>query len=441
MKVLFITKPYVIDPLGIAYLSSTLKRAGHEAALVRTVDDWRARVEEFDPEVIAFSMTTGQHKDYIAIAGEIKKKRPGIKVVFGGPHPTYFPEVSREPSVDFIIRGEGETALLRLVEDLKNNPGSISDKIRSVEPLIQDLDSIAPPDRELIYQFPENRQNPIKNVMTSRGCPFSCPYCYNSMYRELYKGQKLVRYHSVDRVIEECREVKKNYPAVKFIFFADDEFALQEQRLEELSGRYEREIGLPYHAQLRIDLLTDKKAQILKDSGCVSVTFAIESGDETYRRKMLHRHISDSQILEGARLLQKYGIAFRTENMIGLPFERLSDAIKTLDLNIKCKPAIAWASLYQPYPRTELGDLCREKGLFDGDVDKLQETFFEDSVLPLERKNEFVNLQRLFGLVVSFPFLRPLLGYILKVPVNRLYGKLYIWWKHNRYDTKLYKTS
>ncbi|MDP2168783.1 MAG: radical SAM protein [Thermodesulfovibrionales bacterium] len=440
MKVLFITKPYVIDPLGIAYLSSTLKKAGHSTELVRTVDDWRAKLREFGPQVAAFSMTTGQHREYIKIAGEIKEAHPGIKVVFGGPHPTYFHEVSEEKSVDFIIRGEGETAFLKLIEDIESSPEKQKDKIRPIDPLVQDLDSIAPPDRDLIYRFPENRDNPIKNVMTSRGCPFFCPYCYNSIYKELYKGQKIVRYHSIDRVIEECREIKNNYP-VKFIFFADDEFALQERRLEEFSARYKSEIGLPYHAQLRIDLLTDKKAKLLKDSGCASVTFAIEAGSEEYRKKMLHRNISDAQIFEGCRILNKYGIAYRTENMIGLPFETLEGALKTLDLNIKCKPAIAWASLYQPYPRTELGDLCKEKGLFGGDVNKLQETFFEDSVLPLERKKEFVNLQRLFGLVVSFPALRPFLKYLLKVPVNRLYSRLYVWWKHNRYDTKLYKTS
>jgi len=434
MKILFLTNPYIIDPLGIGYLSSILKKDEHQIDL-ELISEWEYKCSIFHPDVVAFSITTGQHQDYTNIARKIKNLYPKVIIIFGGPHPTYFPHA--DDCVDYIVQGEADTSFPRLLKRIKSGEQNI-ERIIKPECLVQNLDEIPMPDRTLIYKFPQNAKNPIRNIMTSRGCPFSCPYCYNGTYKELYKGQKIVRVHSIDRVIAECIDVRDNHGA-KFIFFIDDEFSMNDKRLEELCARYKKEVNIPYHAQLRIDLLTEKKAKILKDSGCISVTFAIESGGEKYRKEMLHRDMTDKQIIDGAKLLHKYGILFRTENMIGLPFESFSDAMNTLNLNIKCRPELAWASLYQPYAGTPLGNLCIEKGLFSGTVDDIKATFFEDSVLPLPNKKRFVNLQRLFGLVVSFPILKWILPLALRVPTNKFYSFLYAKWKKNRYDKKLYK--
>ena len=120
--------------------------------------------------------------------------------------------------------------------------------------------------------------------------------------------------------------------------------------------------------------------------------------------------------------------------MIGLPGETIDDAIATLDLNIACRPTVAWASLYQPYPGTDLGDRCRSVGLFSGTVDDLKPSFFEASVLPLPDKREFVNLQRLFGVAASSPTLRRGLRGLLKLPANRAYEWAQRAWKASRYD-------
>jgi len=436
MKILFLSFPWTIDILGTGYLSAVLKKESYTVDITRPDTMWKD-LANMKPDILAISTTTGRHVKYLELVRQIKKRYPCIFVVFGGPHPTYFPEIAKEDCVDFIIRGEGEFSFLKLVKSIES--GYLScEKERTIEPLIQNLDTIPFPDRELIYKYPKNYNNPIKNVFTSRSCLFSCSFCYMSIFRELYKGQTVLRYRFIDSVINECIELKEKYPT-KFIFFADDEFTVSGERLEEFRDKYKKYVELPFHCQLRIDYLTEEKVMLLKESGCFSVTFAVETGDEVTRWDMLNKKLTNRQIIKGCDILKRYNIPFRIENMIGLPRETIDGALKTLDFNIKLKPTVSWVSLYQPYPGTVLGELCKRSGLFKGDSSKFKEDFFEDTVLPLNKKGEFINLQRLFSLAVDFPILKYIIKLLIKLPPNRLY-----WWvskihKKFLYDHKLYK--
>lgn len=444
MKILFITKPYVIDPLGIAYLSAALKARGHEVELFRTTDEENDTylyedIYNFKPDVLAYSVYTGSHKFYTCLNANIRRilyskvKNPPISV-FGGPHCTLFEEIKREPFVDVIYQGECDHLLPDTIKSLLDRRWSLPLIFKAKENP-QDLDALPFPDRQLIYKFPENADNPIKNIMTSRGCPFSCPYCYNSVFNKMFAGKK-IRYRSIPSVIEEAKQLIKDFPRTKFIFFEDDEFAMHLERVKEFTKAWKAEVDIPFHVQLRVDLLNWERISLLKEAGCVSVTFAIESGVEERRRNILKRQVSNESILHGAALLRKAGILFRTENMICQPGETLYEALETLDMNIACKPTIGWASLFQPYPKTPMGEDTIKMGLFDGGLEDIPSSFFERSVLkiPEKEKQQFENLQRLFGLICNFPILRPLVPWLIKVPPNKLYNFLYKWWKNKRYN-------
>jgi len=156
----------------------------------------------------------------------------------------------------------------------------------------------------------------------------------------------------------------------------------------------------------------------------------------------LNRNISDKKILDGAALLRKYNIPFRTENMLATPQESLANALETLDINIKCKPMIGWASLFQPYPKTPMGEWAKELGLFSGKLEDIPATFFEETIIKMDKKlkRQFENLQRLFGLVCSFPILRIFVPLLIRLPQNKLYDYIYTSWKNNQYN-KLYKVG
>jgi len=431
-KFAFITKPWLIDILGIGYISSVLKQNGHEVDIFLPDEDIIKNVRKFKADYLCYSVTTGNHKFYTELNQKIRKEYCAISM-FGGPHCTYFPDIYNEDKVDVVLQGEAEESILTYLD----RPYEISPcGIIKHEKNPQDLDKIPFPDRKLIYKFNKGL-NPIKNIITTRGCPFACSFCYNDVYRKMFKD-KPVRYRSIDNVVEEAKQLVRDYPSTRFIFFEDDEFTVRVNRLREFKDKW---IGLPYHAQLRIDQLTEEKAKLLKESGCYSATFAIESASDSRRKNMLNRKMTNKQIIDGANLLYKYGIKVRSQCMIAQPFETIKEALATLDLMRKCRPIIGWASLYQPYPKTQLGEYCRNTGIWDGDIDKIPSTFFEYTTLNFSKKlkKEFSNLQRLFTLACHYKTVRYLLRLLIKFPTNKFYDWVYKTYKNYLYDQQLYQ--
>ncbi len=332
-----------------------------------------------------------------------------------------------DPGVDYIVRGEAEHSFVQFLREL-----GWGYRIRSVvdfAPLCQNLDELPFPDREFLYKYPENRDNPIKNVLTSRGCLFSCPYCFNSLYRSFYRGQRWVRYRSPENVVAECRDLMR-YPT-KMIYFQDDEL-LTNPKFFDLMRLYETKVRIPFHCQIRIELLTRPIAFWLKLAGCAGVTFAIESGNDYIRGNLLKRRMSREAIMRGVDLLRQFGIKFRIENMVGLPGEGVDEMLETLDLNIQCAPDYGWASIFQPYPKLPLAEYAKSLGAWDGQVDEFSESFFEHTVLKNGRK-EIANMQRLFGVAVSFPAVRTFIRTLLRLPNNAIYDKISKTWKRNRF--------
>lgn len=475
MKVVFLTQDFIIEPLGLMYLSACLRQKGHQVKVLK-VDfpgyDLNAlsaekvhrrevverkevirRLKEFSPGLLGYSVTTGMQRYYLELNREIKKSL-SVLTIWGGPHPTFFPELIEEDGVDIICRGEGEETVVELAARLeagqdyanirnlwmKGNKGVFKNELR---PFKNDLDAISYPDRELFYDlFPSLKSNPIKNFMASRGCPYDCSYCFNHVYRKLY-GQNgvRVRYRSPDNIIEEIKSVKANYP-LKIVYFQDDTFNLNRKWLEELLGSYSQEIGLPFHAHLRPDLIDEKLIRLLAASNCLSVTLAFETADDTIRRDLLKRKMDKEEMISAARILRKYNINFRIENMVGLPGGSIKSDWETLELNIQARPSIGWASLYQPYPRTRLGEFCQETRLIDYlDMDFIRPSFFQTSILNLKDKNRVENLQKLFSITVEWPSLRFLVRQLIKLPPNRFFNWVYIWWKRYAYRQRLYKVS
>ena len=443
MRVMFLISDYQIEPLGLGYVFSALKKAGHEIGIIKT--KYRASlfqsIKDFKPDILGYSITTGWHNFYINLNKEIKKAFPKVKSIFGGPHATYMPEMINEDGVDVVMRGECEQSFVNCLAVIEAGLNGFK---RTVDPypLEQDLDSLEFPDRELLYSYSENLNNPIANVMMSRGCKFACSFCYSSISHQMYKGQKTVRYRSADNVIEECLEIKNRYPQKKMIFFQDDEFVIRDiEILGEFLNAYKGKIGLPFHCQFRAEQMTSAKALLLKEAGCISVTFAIESGNELIRNKLLKKHLKDKDIFNCVDILKQVGLKFRSENMIGIPGETIDEALETLDLNIKIKSDVAWCALFQPYPKTELGELCKSMLLWNGSYEGIEKDFFTSCPIKRDRTREFNNLQKIFGLVVEYPILRPLVRGLIKLPEMELTNWVSRKFKHYVYDHRLYEVG
>jgi len=310
-----------------------------------------------------------------------------------------------------------------------------------VRPLVDDLDRLGLPDRDLVYlKDPIYRHSKIKHFISGRGCPYNCTYCFNHAFSKIYKGKgKRFRQRSVDNVIEELRQVKEGYP-LEFVIFVDDTFVLSQGWLEEFAEEYPKKIGLPFFCNTRANLVTEKQVRLLKKAGAFCVGMGIEAGNDRVRNELLKRNMSRDQILHACRLLHEGGLNFTTTNMLALPTSNLEDDFETLQLNIQCRPVYAHAFLFQPYPKTELGEFTREEGWMAGSLDDMSNIMWDRSVLqfPKEEKQQMENLQRFFAIAVEWPRLLPLIRFLIKLPRNRLFWLVHKLWKGYALGTRVH---
>jgi radical SAM superfamily enzyme YgiQ (UPF0313 family) len=430
------------------YLSAAVRGAGHQTcAVLSRLESPIDVARRFQPDVLAFSATTGTHRHALSRNRELRTTLgTGAYSVFGGPHPTFFPEMISEEGVDACCVGEGEHAMVDLLDTLaaRGDPTTIPNWIvksdgevhhNDPRPLISDLDSIAFPDRSLLSRYRLFRDSPVRYFMSSRGCPYKCTYCFNHIYHELYRGKgRVLRKRSVDNLIEEITRVRANSP-FRYVRFIDDVFITPDQLgwLEEFTARYSSEVGLPFLCYLRLDHITPEIAELLKHAGCVTVLVGLEAGNDQLREVVLKRRMSRDLIITASRVIREHGIHLVLQNMLALPRSQLDHDLETLDLNIACRPSYSLTTLYQPYPRTELGEISFDEGYFHGNFDDLPEYYVSESVLDVPQKRERENLQRIFALVVRFPFLRRWVDRLVRLPrwrpIQSLLDGLHLGWK------------
>ncbi len=399
-RVLFIERNLRNEKLGVMYLAGSLKAHGHHADLVQTdKEDLHERISAYRPDFVAFSITTGEHVYALAAAREVKA-RYGLPSIFGGPHATYFPEIGYEPGVEFVVQGQGERAIVDIVE------GRVAPGFHKAEMAVH-LDDLPLPDREIFYQYREFRDNPMKNAITSRACPYKCSYCFNHSQLALTRIDGETRRwfdrRSVEHVAAELNALRDSYPLEK-VLFIDDSFIQSRSWLDEFLAGYTAEVRLPWLCSLRVNCLDEELAERMFESGLEMVNYALESADPDVQQRLLHRgHISNGDVIRAISLFNRFGVRARMQSMIGLPLSNpLEDALNTLQFNVRNRVTDAWCSIFQPYPRTALGQYCVDHGYVSPDqLRHCSESFFDESRLDIPNKAELYALQKLWYFVIE----------------------------------------
>jgi anaerobic magnesium-protoporphyrin IX monomethyl ester cyclase len=428
-KVVFV-QDFWFEYLGPIYLTEVLEQAGHtvEAIVEPSLRKLIRKLSSRRPDVVAFYCTTGTHQWVLSAAQLAKQQHRGAVTAVGGPHPTFFPEMVESDGIDVICRGEGEGAMLDLVECVasggdyeripnlwvKSRNGEI---IRNeVRDLIADLDSLPFNRRRLYRHYWLLRTSPSKHFVTARGCPYQCSFCFNHRNMELYRGKgTYLRRHSPERVVEEIRYVRRQY-GLTSVRFDDDLFILDPPWLFEFLEMYAREIGLPYFCTVRANSMTEEIAEALGSTGCHSAYFGIESGNDFLRNDVLRKGITPAQIERAADLLKRRGVKVGTFNMLGLPGETVDQAFETVHLNQRIRPHFVWASLVQPYPRTALAEYCVREGYLgeDAGLGSIYSSYFKQGVLRNPVARQLENLQKLFAVAVRHPRLEAVLRRLIR---------------------------
>jgi radical SAM superfamily enzyme YgiQ (UPF0313 family) len=437
--------------LGVMYISSMLKSHGHQCDVyVEPLEkgDVVERALSDAPDVVAFSCLTSDYHWALGKAGAVKKHSDAL-TIFGGTHITLNPgEAILNPDVDLICQGEGEYPMLELAEAIdrredlheiqnlwaKKNGTVVKNEMRN---LIEDLDSLPHPDRELYAKYPFFTRRGKRPLHLGRGCPYECSYCHNPSKKALFKGKgKYVRWRSMEDVLVEIDEIKaKSFVTV--LHFIDDGFGINREWLKDFLARLSTRGGIrpAIQANMRADMVTEDLCEVFRDYGVhlLRLRIAVECGDEKYRHEILRKNILNADLIRAASLFHKYHIDFITYNMVGLPGETLEQALETLRLNVQLRPSQAICFVYQPYPGTELSDYALRNGFLTSQMlermgtPEYQGFYHSASVLTQRDIKKIENLQKVFGVASRHPFLFPLAQRIVRMEalsplLARFYG-------------------
>ena len=270
---------FPIPRLGTVLLPTILRERGYEVkAFVEDVaePDW-SFIESSD--LVCISTITSTAIRAYRMAKRLKSL--DIPMIIGGTHPTFLPDEALEYA-DFVIRGEGEHALVELLEYLEKGTPALT-RIRGLSyrdrdgrkvhnpsrGFIQDLDNLPEPDFSLVHNW--NPSNPYP-VATLRGCPYDCTFC--SVIRMFGRSY---RFKSVEATLKELRYVASVSKATKFI--VDDNFAASKKRAKGiLRGMIAEGIKMRWSAQVRTDVARDPELlRLMADSGCHTLYIGFES--------------------------------------------------------------------------------------------------------------------------------------------------------------------
>ena len=381
VKVLFLEidteRQWCVAALGPAFLAATLRCHGHDAALYRvgrdgSIEGLAAAVAAAAPDLIGLSLTTRQWLRARDVAAGLRR-RIAVPVIAGGLHPTFSPEETlAAEGIDAVCLGEGEAALLALVEALEAGiplPDVALPNIQTrpgerptLGPPIEPIDSIPFMARDLL-----DERHGVYHMATQRGCPFPCTYCAARMYNALYADAGTYgRRRTIDGVLAEIRALRRAGP-VNYLIFLDDTFTIHHPWVFEFCARYGAEAGVPFSLHARAETMNRKLITALAEAGCRHITYGVESGSERLRREVMRRPATNDRLAEVFAWTREAGILVTANYMMGLPGETREDLEATLRLHDRLAPDDFGYFVFYPYPGTPLFTVCRERGYLPAD--------------------------------------------------------------------------
>ncbi|MEM2890259.1 MAG: radical SAM protein [Candidatus Hadarchaeum sp.] len=361
-------------PLGLAYLASMI-RGDHDVKIVDAVaegydlENLGRIIRSYDPELIGLTATTSMMPDAYETVKVAKKINENVKIVLGGPHVTFLPEVTMQecPQVDFIVRGEGEHTFKELVDSLEkkkdlkdilglsfqHNGRVINNPPRGP---VENVDDIPMPAYDLL-PMKKYRAGKIEfgTIITSRGCPFNCIFCSSS----LQFGKKW-RGHSVARALEELSVLRREY-GKREIEFLDDTFTLQRSRAIALADEIRKEgLDITWTASSRVDTFSPEVACAMKKAGAHTVYFGIESGSQK-TLDFIGKGITPAKSEWAVRNAKKAGLHALGSFVIGFPEESPEEIETTIKFSKKVGVDLAQFTIATPYPGTRLWTYALEE--------------------------------------------------------------------------------
>jgi len=375
-------------PIGLVYIAPIAERKGHHIEILDLA------LEEENPEavltskllekswdLVGLSCMTAEYEGTEIVARQVKAFDPGIRIIFGGQHPTMVvEEVLAQPYCDFVCVGEGEEVFDRLLEvlekggDFSKVPGlAFKDgdgELRRNAPCppIADVDSIPFPSYHLLEldryveaksaRFTPKYKRSIQ-IFSSRGCPWHCTYCHDLF------GKKF-RARSPENVLAEMKMLYHEYGIQEFMV-EDDIFNFDMDRAKKICDLIVEEgmqIGMQFGNGIRLERLDEELIQKLAAAGTHHICIAIESASPRIQ-KLTKKYLKLFMVNDVVRWSKKHGIHILGFFMIGFPTETVEEINMTIRFACRTDLDEALFSIVIPYAGTELSRQVVEMGMYD----------------------------------------------------------------------------
>lgn len=351
------------EPLNLGYLAAYLGSHQIDVKIIDQLagDDVKLELKEYKPDFVGITATTPLVSDAYEILTYARQH--GYTTIIGGVHASVLPQEASEHA-DFVVIGEGESALLNIVQGFQKEK-----IVRGT--LVKNIDDIPCPARHLMklnfYVSKRNRlptahlyflsrQMRLASMITSRGCPYHCIFCHNS-----WRGVP-VRYNSADRVINEIMYLRENC-GVDAIFFMDDDLFVNRTRLKSIcEAIYANKIRIAWSANARVSSVDLEILKIAKKAGCRQINFGIESGSQRIL-DMLEKKTTVEQGETAIKLANAMGLLVYATFMIGNPTETWQDIDLTRKFILRNRIDSIGIGITTPYPGTKLWEWCQKHNL------------------------------------------------------------------------------
>lgn len=383
-------------PLGISYLASYIRKYSKFPLEIKITDGLVKKKEatiseiiNFGADILCVSALTPTITGAYELINIVKDKMPDVFVVMGGVHAASLPEdVFTKSKTDVVVTGEGELTLLEIIEKLNRkesiyNVDGIAYKhngklvINKSKEFIQDLDTIPFPD----YSFYDDlkiykgwlfvKQKPDIGLFSGRGCPYSCVYCANKIWKS---SRPFLRLRSPKNIVDEYEKLKKEFK-IGEVFDLIDEFNVNiPWALAVCDELINRKLNVVWKVQLRADRMTDELAKKMAESGCWYVHIGAETGNQK-TLDGIGKNVKLESVEESCKILKKYGFKIMTLFMIfniwekdgKLEYEGVKESLNTLNFakrlsDKKLTDYISWGPT-TPYPGSRLFEIAKKYDL------------------------------------------------------------------------------
>lgn len=394
MNILFIEPPYfrilgekrIYVPVGLIYLASLLEKNGHKAFVYNADSDYssetetvltyyekyyssnkineitqtkaeiyneiRSVINDCSPLVIGISVKSETVSIVMELILLINELNPEIKIILGGAHfdvdnqPDYF------NNVDYIIKGEAEQNIVKIIDSLFN--GTVCE-VDNTPIILDELPCLSLKYLPRIHL--KNISHQDKQLLsTARGCPFGCSFCHRSIRKDT------MRYLNGENIFNDMLTMFYSF-GIKKYYIVDDTFGINKNQLSTLVKKIKASnLPIKWSCMSHVAALTEEKIQLMSEGGCSTIHLGVESGSEKML-KILGKDTTIDKIKNTSKLIHKYHIKLNSFMMVGLPFETLHDVEQSIDLINKTCPDEIAAQVYQAYPNTSLFNELVKHGL------------------------------------------------------------------------------